>query len=104
MQRVLAHIEANLCADTTVASLAEIAHMSESNFYAAFRKQFGSSPIAYINYYRISIASQLLKSTDDSISSIAEQVGFHDPLYFSKLFRRTHELSPRKYREIYRSD
>lgn len=86
----------------TVAELARIAHMSESNFYASFKRQTGSSPIAYLNRYRISLAAEQLIHSDKSITEIAYSVGINDPLYFSKLFKKNHERSPKEYRAMYR--
>lgn len=83
-----------------VSELAEVAHMSESNLYASFKRQFGTSPIAYLNHYRLTLASDLLKQTDLPVAKIAEQVGFSDPLYFSKLFHKTFRASPRQYRKL----
>lgn len=83
----------------SVAELAKVAHMSESYLYSCFKKQFGISPIAYLNHYRLTIASDLLKQTDLPITRIAEEVGFQDPLYFSRLFRKAFRTSPREYRQ-----
>jgi len=60
---VLSYIEQNYAFELHVTELAKLAHMSESNFYAAFRKHFGTSPIAYINCYRMSTAAEHHKNT-----------------------------------------
>ena len=96
-----AYIEEHYASPLHIAELAKLTHMSESNFYASFRKQYGTSPIAYLNCYRMSIASELLKNTEMSIADIADSVGVHDPVYFNKLFRKTYQLSPRNYRKIH---
>lgn len=82
----------------TVHDLAQIANMSESNFYLAFKKQFGKSPIAYLNGLRLTLASNMLKYSDEPISEIASAVGFEDPFYFSKIFKSEFQVSPRQYR------
>ena len=84
--------------DIDVAKLASIAHMSESNFYAAFRSTFGLSPMAYLNRVRLSTASVMLTESDRPINEIAACVGFPDPLYFSRQFRKLFAVSPRGYR------
>lgn len=81
-----------------IEDLAREAHMSASNFYAAFRKQLGTSPMAYLNHFRLSLAAEQLIETDDTISKISNDVGVKDPLYFSKLFRKTYGVTPTVYR------
>jgi len=98
MQRVLEYIEKNFSKDISVSQLADMLHMSESNFYSVFKRQFGTSPISYINNYRLSLAAEYLRQSEDSISEICERVGIQDPLYFSKIFRKTYGVSPRAYR------
>lgn len=84
--------------DIDVGKLASIAHMSESNFYAAFRATFGLSPMAYLNRVRLSTASVMLTESDRPISEIAAGVGFLDPLYFSRQFKKLFAVPPREYR------
>ena len=47
---------------------------------------------------KIQAACRLLDSTDESVKVIAARLGFSDPLYFSRVFRRTQGLSPSAYR------
>lgn len=102
MESVMDYIYANYAQTITVSGLASMVYMSESNFYGMFKKQFGISPLSYVNRYRLSIASELLLRTDSRISDIAESVGFSDPLYFSKMFRKSYAVSPSEYRRINR--
>ena len=95
------YMHKNYRSPLNVSELARVAHMSESNFYAVFKKQFGSSPISYLNHYRLTLASDMLKQSDAPVKEIAEAVGFTDQLYFSKLFKRTYRVSPREYRNTY---
>lgn len=97
--RVIDYLHTNYAKPISVAELAAVAHLSESYFYSCFKKQFGISPIAYLNHYRLTVASDLLKESDLPITRISEAVGFSDALYFSRLFRKTFRLSPRSYRQ-----
>lgn len=85
----------------TIKQLAKLSNMSESNFYAVFKKHMGKSPIVYLNNYRLSIAVDRLLDTTESISEISYGVGINDPLYFSKLFKRTYGMSPKEFRMTY---
>lgn len=95
-------IRKNYRSEIRVEQMAKYLNMSESNFYVAFKKHFGIPPIAYINKFRISVAEEMLKKTDDTITEIASSVGIHDPIYFNKLFHRAYQVSPREYRKRYK--
>ena len=95
---VLDHIRQHYAEPLTVARLAAAAFLSESYLYELFRRNLGTSPIAYLNHYRLSVASELLKQTDEPVAKIAEMTGFQDPAYFTRLFRRTFHTNPRAYR------
>lgn len=94
----ISFIAENFTKQITISELAEISHMSKSNFYAAFKKQFGISPISYINHYRLSIAAEKLIESNLSVKEIAFSVGINDSLYFSKLFKKEYGMAPGKYR------
>lgn len=98
IQNSVEYIIRNHTQAISISDLAKIANMSESNFYAAFKKCIGSSPIAYLNHYRLTLAAELLKETTATISEIAYKSGINDPLYFSKLFKKTYGISPKEYR------
>lgn len=98
LQNVISYIVQNYSATITMEDLADIAHMSQSNLHAVFKKQFAISPISYINHYRITLAAEELLQTDKQIGDIAKAVGIPDQLYFSKLFKKIYSVSPREYR------
>ena len=102
IQNSIEYMMKNYSKAISICDLAKAANMSESNFYNAFKKCFGSSPISYLNHYRLSLAADLLTETAASVSEIGYKVGINDPLYFSKLFKRANGASPKKYRELIR--
>ena len=79
--------------------LAEVEFCSVPNLYRIFQRNFGLSPHNYINKIRLEKASVLLEHSDRAVAEIAESVGFEDPIYFSKLFKKTYQRSPQKYRD-----
>lgn len=98
IESAVAHMTQNFAKPMSIAELAKIANMSESNFYPAFKKQFACSPISYLNHYRLSVAAERLSETNDPISDISYLVGINDPLYFSKLFKKIYGMTPGEYR------
>jgi AraC-like DNA-binding protein len=57
-----------------------------------------TTPIKYIQRYRINLAKSLLKNTHKSITEIATDVGFSESGYFSRIFHRETGLSPDQFR------
>lgn len=66
-----------------------------------FKKETGENFIDYVNKYRIDVAKEMLRTSNDKISSISNAVGINDSKYFSKLFRKYVGLKPSEYRNIY---
>ena len=64
-----------------------------------FKEEHQSSPKEYLEYVRMHRAKQLLKSTREPVQFIAYSVGFSDPLYFSKAFKKYFGFSPSSFRE-----
>jgi AraC-like DNA-binding protein len=81
-----------------VEELAKLCGLSEPQFYRRFRQVTGSSPIDWLRRERISHARRRLVESDDPIKQIAEQVGYNDPFYFSRDFKRYTGMSPSEYR------
>ncbi|MDO5661551.1 MAG: AraC family transcriptional regulator [Brachybacterium sp.] len=92
------HLRANLSERITVAEVAALTGYSASHVSALFRRATGFGILEYQKRLRMARARELLDTTDLPISQIAAHVGYEDPLYFSRQFRRIHEHSPSHYR------
>jgi len=79
--------------------LARKVSLSGSYFSILFKKYVGCSPIQYITRVRLDKAMQLLRGSNKSIAVVALEVGYRDPLYFSRVFTREIGVTPRAYRE-----
>ena len=84
----------------SVSALAASAGYSTARFIELFRARWGVTPKDYLLSLRISRAQMLLHTTDLSVSEIAHRVGYEDPLYFSRLFRRRTGNSPAQERAL----
>ena len=71
--------------------------MSETYFRRIFSKNFGISPIRFINNLKIDRARELLASGLYTISNVAELSGFHDESYFSREFKKHSGKTPKEY-------
>lgn len=74
-------------------------HKSAGWFIRSFRLYTGVTPMQYIISLRIAHAQQLLQSTEYNVTEIAAMVGYENPLYFSRLFRRQTGVSPSEYKK-----
>ena len=85
--------------DICIEEYAASRHMSTSWFIRNFRKYTGFTPMQYILEIRISNAESLLEATEYNITEISRIVGYENPLYFSRLFKKSKGLSPSEYRK-----
>ncbi len=74
-------------------------NVSHSWFIRRFKTATQMTPIEYINNLRIENAKSLLENSNYNISEIASLVGYNDPLYFSRYFKKRTGMSPLKYRK-----
>ena len=83
--------------------LSNIVYLSSDYLSRIFKKETGYSLMQYVTRKRISVACDLLKSSNLPIHAVALQVGFSSFSYFSKVFRETTGLSPQAYRHQFSS-
>lgn len=83
-----------------LAEIARTAHMAPNYFHRRFHQLFGTTPFNYMLARRLNEARHLLTSTPHSVKEIAEQVGYENPLYFSRVFSAQMQMSPSRYRAM----
>jgi AraC family transcriptional regulator of arabinose operon len=98
ISRTLTYMKQHLDQPLHLDTLAALANLSRSRYTALFKEQTGFAPIDYFNRLRMHRACQLLDTTDLTVKSVAIRLGYHDPLYFSRVFRSITEVSPVEYR------
>lgn len=89
---------------TDIDRLASMTHLSRSRFSHLFTELIGYSPYHYLQRIRMDKARDMLLLSSLSISDVAENVGFSDPLYFSRIFKKYYGLSPQIYRKTHRDN
>jgi len=77
-------------------------NMSKSYFSKCFREIMGMSFVEYLQLFSVSLAKKLLDSSNQPIYWIAEQSGFQDEKYFSKVFKQKTGMLPSEYRKTLR--
>lgn len=98
VEHALEFIDHNYEKDIKVNDIANYIGIDRSYLTNIFKKIMHISPQQYLINYRLEKARNLLKSTNLSISEISEQVGYPDPLSFSKIFKMYYKISPTEYR------
>ena len=83
--------------DWTVEELGQRAAMSRSTFALRFKETVGVSPIEYLTRWRMLLAADKLANTRDSISEIAQSLGYESASAFTKAFKKVMGRSPRQY-------
>ena len=92
------YLDSNYREDISLDILAEIAHINKYYLAHTFQKEYGISPITYLNRRRIEESKYMLGNTGYSLAQISELMGFSSPSYFSQCFRKAEGLTPNEYR------
>lgn len=85
--------------DISIDEYAQNNHVSVSWFIRNFKQCTGSTPMQYILSKRIYNAEILLRDSTYNVTEIAEIVGYDNPLYFSRIFKKVKGISPSEYRK-----
>ena len=96
---VLDHVCRNLTSPLAIDQLARVCHLSPSRFAHLFREQMQMTPQQFIEQQRLDRARELLEHTDYAVGTIAKEIGFASPFYFSRRFKNATGESPRDYRQ-----
>ncbi|MBO7275207.1 MAG: AraC family transcriptional regulator [Clostridia bacterium] len=99
VDNALRYIQYNYANNIGVADIARYVGISRSQLYRAFLQDFGVSPHAYLQTYRINEACSLLRDPAYSVAEVAGSVGFNDPLYFSRVFKSIKGTTPSDYQK-----
>ncbi|MEX0777843.1 MAG: AraC family transcriptional regulator [Phycisphaeraceae bacterium] len=89
-------LEKRACENVSIEELAAQVQMSSDHLRALFHQRFGRSPLEFRIELRLAMARELLCSSNLYIKEVAHRVGYADPLYFSRAFRRHFGISPRE--------
>jgi AraC-like DNA-binding protein len=97
--RAASYIRSNYRDHLTAEKLEEALNFHSVYIARCMQRQFGCSPMAYLNRYRVEQAKLLLFQTDLPINHIALETGFQQASYFASCFRKHEGITPRQYRQ-----
>ncbi|QHW30832.1 AraC family transcriptional regulator [Paenibacillus rhizovicinus] len=103
-QQVLRYLSTQYAEPVSIENMADSLGYNRAYLSRLFKRQTGITPVTFLLKLRIDKAHLLLRERQElTIEQIAASVGFQDPLYFSKQFRRFYGQSPTAYREAMRA-
>ena len=93
------YMESNLDKKIYVKDLAKMCSLCESQYRKLFQREFGVSPIKYLNKIRINFALMKIGTNNYTMAQISEMCGFTDQKYFNKIFKDVTGKSPSQYKK-----
>lgn len=88
--------------DLTIEKLLELCGISDAYLRRIFKRRYGVSPAGYVIKERIRLGCRMLVEDERlSVSDISVAVGYKDPLYFSRIFKKQTGVSPTEYRQLH---
>jgi len=99
VKQAIAYLHQNYKHPVSRWEIAEAVGVSEDYLSRVFHRELNISPWDYLNRYRVFQSKQLLLNTNETVGSIAKQVGFKDQAYFSRVFHKVSGVSPLGFRE-----
>lgn len=101
LRDILTYLNENYANRITLQQLSQEFHISAAHISHEFTRVYGVSPINYVIARRMNEAAWLLLHTQDTMVSIARQVGYDNVSHFAQLFRKRMGLPPLEFREKY---
>lgn len=88
----------NLDKNLSLQQISDEVKLSKSYLNAVFKSQTGRAPVEFFIHLKMKEACKLLKSTDMYIYEVSAGLGYEDPYYFSRIFKKVVGMSPRDYK------
>lgn len=99
MGHAMKYFNDNYATEINIEEYAASRGMSVSWFIRNFKQYTHTTPMQYLVARRITNAQMLLETTNDPISEIGRIIGYDNPLYFSRIFKKQTGMSPSEYRK-----
>lgn len=104
MSRIISYTFRESHRPISIEEVAELVSLTPSAFCRFFKLRTRKTYITFLNEIRIGHACRLLLTTTEPIGEICQETGFNNLSHFNVYFRRSKKLSPKLYREAFRSD
>lgn len=98
LQAAIAHVAKQFLRPIPESEVAQLCNMSPSRFCREFKNEFNVTFVEYLAAYRMKQAKKLLANPTMPVADVAVAVGFSDPSYFTRVFRKQEGVSPSEFR------
>lgn len=98
MGKAVSYIQEHFREELTLEDVARAVHFSPYYLSRLFREELGMNFVDYVTEVRIDEAKRLLLGTSKTVSEIASLVGYQDPSYFTKVFKKVEGRTPTEFR------
>lgn len=99
LRKVIVDMQKRCPEHTDTEKYAAMLGVSKGRFLHIFKEAVGISPCAYMMQLRLAKAADSLLISDRTVAEIAYEIGFRDPLYFSRRFKQQYGISPEHFRQ-----
>lgn len=100
MSKVITYINSHYNENITLEQLSEKCGLSTFYLSKVFKRHVDMNFSDYLSYIRINVAKRLLKNPEMSMKAISKEVGYQDPNYFARVFKKYEQMTPTKYRNL----
>jgi len=99
IRQILKYMEQHYPEKLSIKEMAEACGFSQSHFMKFFKTTIGMPFTVFLNDYRLTMASRLLLSSEDTILTVAADTGFENLSYFNRMFKQKFGITPREFRQ-----
>jgi two-component system response regulator YesN len=101
VKRAMAYIEENYSRDISLDEVSREVNISPYYFSKLFKEESNENFIEYLTRIRIEKAKEMLENPEFSIKEVSLRSGYADPNYFSRIFKKQTDMTPREYKAKY---
>ncbi|MGM9608174.1 MAG: helix-turn-helix domain-containing protein [Oscillospiraceae bacterium] len=101
LREMLSYIHKNYGSTISLGDISKAANISSSEALRCFHAGIQTTPVRYLNNYRLRRAKSLLLATGDTITAIASAVGFESTGYFCRVFKAEYGYTPNEFRKMH---
>jgi len=99
VHKIQEFVEANLHLDVSLRALADHVNLHPTHLSKLYKIETGEGVSDYVSRLRMEKACHLLRTSDRKVYEISGDIGYLDPAYFIKVFKRQYGVTPQEYRE-----